>query len=104
MDELVEINRYRAVNTNDSRSDGFYVVMFVESPHTLQEEVEVNNKIIEPGSFVCAAYYMSPAHTKSRWYLVPESGVLRTLVKVNNVLVPKLSVTIVTNRPQLAQS
>ena len=61
MAELVEINCYGALNTNDSRADGFYVVKFAESPHMLQEEVEVNDKIIESGSLVCAAHYMSPA-------------------------------------------
>ena len=61
MAEFVEINYYGAVSTNDSRADGFYVVKFVESPHTLQEEVEMNAKIIESGSLVCAAYYISPA-------------------------------------------
>eukprot|EP00957_Ditylum_brightwellii_P093952 7154279-Ditylum_brightwellii.AAC.1 len=63
MAELVEINCYKAVSTTDSRADGFYVVKFVESPHTLQEEVEVNDKIMESGSLVCAAHYMSPAQT-----------------------------------------
>ena len=61
MAEFVEINCYGAVDTYDSRADGFYVLKFAESPHTLQEEVEVNDKIIESGSLVCAAHYMSPA-------------------------------------------
>eukprot|EP00957_Ditylum_brightwellii_P144704 11023798-Ditylum_brightwellii.AAC.1 len=61
MAELVEITCYGAVNTNDARADGFYVVKFVESPHILQEEVKVNDKIIEFGFLVCAAHYMSPA-------------------------------------------
>eukprot|EP00957_Ditylum_brightwellii_P058779 4456310-Ditylum_brightwellii.AAC.1 len=61
MAELVEINCYGAVNTNDSRADGFYVVKFVENPHTLQEEVEVNDETTESGSLVCAAHYLSPA-------------------------------------------
>ena len=104
MTELVEINWYGVVDTNDSRADGFYVVKFVESPHMLQEEVEVNDEIIESGSLACAAHYMSPALKKSRWYLGPESGVLRTLVKMNNVLVPTLNVKIVTNRSHLSKS
>ena len=61
MAELVEINCYGAVNTNGSRADGFYVVKFVENHHTLKEEVEVNDKITESGSLMCAAHYMSPA-------------------------------------------
>eukprot|EP00957_Ditylum_brightwellii_P079168 6020866-Ditylum_brightwellii.AAC.1 len=40
MADLVEIDCYGAAHTNDSGADGFYVVTFVESPHTLQEEVE----------------------------------------------------------------
>eukprot|EP00957_Ditylum_brightwellii_P198193 15101570-Ditylum_brightwellii.AAC.1 len=74
MAELVEINCYGAVKTNDSRADGFYVVKFVGSPHTLQEQVEVNDNIIESGSLVCASHYMSPTQKDSRWYLGPESG------------------------------
>eukprot|EP00957_Ditylum_brightwellii_P020684 1559648-Ditylum_brightwellii.AAC.1 len=61
MAELVEINCHGAVNTNDSTADGFNVVKFVESVHMLQEEVEVKDKIIEPGSLLRAAHYMSPA-------------------------------------------
>eukprot|EP00957_Ditylum_brightwellii_P151793 11559045-Ditylum_brightwellii.AAC.1 len=61
MAELVEINCYGAVNTKDSRADGVHVVKMVESPHTLQEEVEVNDKVIDSGCLVCAAHYMSPA-------------------------------------------
>eukprot|EP00957_Ditylum_brightwellii_P177637 13530423-Ditylum_brightwellii.AAC.1 len=71
MAELVEINCYGALNTNDSRAGGFHVVKFVESPHTLQEEVEVNDQIMESGSLVCAAHYMSPAQNilGSTWVL-----------------------------------
>eukprot|EP00957_Ditylum_brightwellii_P150255 11442701-Ditylum_brightwellii.AAC.1 len=61
MAELVEMNCYGAVNTTDSRTNGFYVVKFKESSHTLQEEVEVNDEIKESGSLVCAVHYMSPA-------------------------------------------
>ena len=47
---------------------------------------------------------MSPARGKSKWYLGPEKGVLRTLIKMTNVLVPKLNVSVVTNRAQLGYS
>eukprot|EP00957_Ditylum_brightwellii_P012939 977759-Ditylum_brightwellii.AAC.1 len=59
MAELVKINCYGAVNMNGSKAEGFYVAKFVEDPHTLQEEVEVHDKIIESGSLVCAAQYES---------------------------------------------
>eukprot|EP00957_Ditylum_brightwellii_P140177 10681133-Ditylum_brightwellii.AAC.1 len=101
MAELVEIDCYGAVNMNDSRADGFYVATFVEIPHMSQEHVEVNDKIIEAGSLLCAAHYMSPSQNNSRWYLGPESGVLRALIKMNNVLVLKLNVKIVSSRSQL---
>ena len=98
---LVKKNNYGAINTDDARADGFYIVQFVESPHTLQYDVEVNDEIIKAESLVCAAHYMSPTQEKSRLYLGPEEGDLRTLVKMNNVLVPKLNVSVVTDRSQL---
>ena len=104
MAELVEINSYGAININDSKADGFYIVKFVENPHTLQESVVVNSETIEAGSLVCSAHYMSPARGKSKWYLGPEKGVLRTLIKMTNVLVPKLNVSVVTSRAQLGYS
>eukprot|EP00957_Ditylum_brightwellii_P102445 7808996-Ditylum_brightwellii.AAC.1 len=61
MAKLVEIDCYGAVDTNDLRADGFYPVKSVESPHTLQEDVEVNDEIMDFGSLMCAAHYMSCA-------------------------------------------
>eukprot|EP00957_Ditylum_brightwellii_P212011 15366854-Ditylum_brightwellii.AAC.1 len=40
----------------------------------------------------------------AKWYLGPESGALRTLAKMNNMLVPKVNVTIVSNTSQLGYS
>eukprot|EP00957_Ditylum_brightwellii_P101169 7709815-Ditylum_brightwellii.AAC.1 len=74
MAELIKIGSYGAVNTDDPKADGFYIVKFVEFPHTLQSDV-VNDKVIVAGSLVCSAHYMSPVQEKSRLYLEPESGI-----------------------------
>eukprot|EP00957_Ditylum_brightwellii_P101373 7726117-Ditylum_brightwellii.AAC.1 len=35
MTELIENGSYGAVNADDPKADGFYIVKFVEHPHTL---------------------------------------------------------------------
>eukprot|EP00957_Ditylum_brightwellii_P200938 15317120-Ditylum_brightwellii.AAC.1 len=62
MDALVNENNFGAVNTNDPKTKGFYVVKLTSLSYTLQENLEVDNDLIKEGSFVCEAEYMSPAH------------------------------------------
>eukprot|EP00957_Ditylum_brightwellii_P119766 9137754-Ditylum_brightwellii.AAC.1 len=83
MAELIKIGSYGAVNTNDPKADEFYIVKFVEYSHTLQSDVVINDEAIMAGSLICSAHYMNPAQEKSRLYLAPKSGILKTLVKMN---------------------
>eukprot|EP00957_Ditylum_brightwellii_P127729 9740765-Ditylum_brightwellii.AAC.1 len=73
MADLIKIGLYGAFNTNDPKANGFYIVKFVEHPHTLQSDVVKNDKVIVAGSLVCSTHYMSSAQEKSRWYLASES-------------------------------
>eukprot|EP00957_Ditylum_brightwellii_P049359 3744876-Ditylum_brightwellii.AAC.1 len=62
MGAMVNENNFGAVNINDPKTKGFYIVKFTSLPYTLQENTEVDNDLIKAGSLVCEAENMSLAH------------------------------------------
>eukprot|EP00957_Ditylum_brightwellii_P099372 7569367-Ditylum_brightwellii.AAC.1 len=61
MAAMVNENTFGAVNTNDPKTKGFYIIKFTSLTYTLQENIEVNDDLIKEGSLACEAEYMSPA-------------------------------------------
>ena len=49
MSAMVRENNFGAVNTNDPKANGFYIVKFTSLPYTLQENIEVDNDLIKEG-------------------------------------------------------
>eukprot|EP00957_Ditylum_brightwellii_P142858 10885272-Ditylum_brightwellii.AAC.1 len=43
MGAIVNENNFRAVNTNDPKTKGLYIVKFTSLPYALQENLEVDN-------------------------------------------------------------
>eukprot|EP00957_Ditylum_brightwellii_P144471 11004668-Ditylum_brightwellii.AAC.1 len=80
MGAMVNENNVVVVNTNDPERKGFYIVKFTSHPYTLQGNIEVDNDLIEEGSLVCKAEYMSPTHKGSLWYLILKEGTISAVV------------------------
>ena len=104
MGAMVNENNFGAVNTNDPKAKGFYIVKFTSFPYTLQENIEVDNNLSKEGSLVCKAEYMSPAQKGSLWYLIPKKGAISTVVDMGKVLIARLSVSVITSISQLDRS
>ena len=49
MASLVEYGKYGAINTTDTSTHGFYVIMFTSGAYTLQENTKTDGKIITAG-------------------------------------------------------
>eukprot|EP00957_Ditylum_brightwellii_P120756 9211065-Ditylum_brightwellii.AAC.1 len=58
---LITEPAYGAVNTNDKRSDGFYVVKFLSTVYMLQHGEVADKEMMKAGSLVTDIEYMSPA-------------------------------------------
>ena len=86
---------FGAVNTNDTRTEGFYIVRFTSFPYTLQDDEYVDNEVLTGGSIVCDAVYYEPARENSLWYINSEHDPLK--VNMRKILVPKLSAAIITS-------
>jgi hypothetical protein len=102
MGMLIKESTYGAVNANDQRTDGFYIVHFLSTVYTLQHDELVDNEILKAGSLVVDAEYMSPAMKESLWYV--KSGLEPVKVNMNKVLVSNIDVDIVTSTSELDYS
>ena len=52
MASLVELGKYGAINTTDTSTNGFYVIMFKTGTYTLQENTTIYGQIITAGELV----------------------------------------------------
>ena len=49
MASLIESGKYGGINTTDTSTNGFYVIMFTSVTYTLQENTTIDGKIINSG-------------------------------------------------------
>ena len=49
MASLVESGKYGAINTTDTTTNGFYVIILISEAYTLQENATIYVKIITAG-------------------------------------------------------
>ena len=58
MTSLVESRTYGAINTADTSTNGFYVIMFTSGAYTLQENTTIYGQIITDGELFVKAQYL----------------------------------------------
>ena len=64
MESLVESGTYGAINTTDTSTNGFYVIMFTSGAYTLQENTAIDGQIINAGELVVKAQYLSSMQSR----------------------------------------
>ena len=85
MASLVESVKYGAINTTDTTTNGFYVIMFSSGAYTLKENKTIDVQIITAGELVMKSQYLCSMQVDINWYWNQE---------------PKQHVTTVTTRSQ----
>ena len=68
MASLVKSGTYGAINTTDTSTNGFYVIMFTSGAYTLQENTTIDGKIITASEFVVKAQYLYSMQIDTNWY------------------------------------
>ena len=58
MASLVETGKYGGINTTDTTTNRFYIIMFISEAYTLQENTTIYGKIINAGELVVKAQYL----------------------------------------------
>ena len=68
MASLVESGKYGAINTTDTSTNGFYVIMFTSGEYTLQENTTIDGQIITAGELVVKPQYLCSTQIDTNWY------------------------------------
>ena len=68
MASLVESGKYRAINTTDTATNGFYVIIFTSEAYTLQDNTTIDGKIITAGGLVVKVKYHCHMKIDTNWY------------------------------------
>ena len=95
MASFVESENYGAINTTDTPTNGFYVIMFASKSYTLRHNTTIDGKIITPGELVVTSQYHCYMQVDTSWYwnqhpqqhliTVPIRSILHQLLEVNAV-------------------
>ena len=97
MASLVESGTYGAINTTDTSTNGFYVIMFTSGSYTLQENTTIDGKIITAGELVVKAPYNCSMLIYTNWYYNQQPKHHVITVPTRTILHPQLEVNVVTD-------
>ena len=68
MASSVESGQYGSINTTDTETNGFYVIMIISGAYTLQDNTTNDGKIITAGESVVKAQYICSMKVYTNWY------------------------------------
>ena len=68
MASLVELGKYVAINTTDTATNRFYVIMFTSEAYTLQDNTTIDGQIITAGELVVKSQYICYVQVDTNWY------------------------------------
>ena len=96
MESLVESGKFGAINTTDTPTNGFYVIMFKTGAYTLQENKKIDGKIISAGELVVKAKYLCSVQIDTSWYWNQQPKHPVITVPTRTILHPQLEVDTIT--------
>ena len=96
MASLVESRKYGDINTTDTTTNVFYVIMFTSEAYTLQDNTTIYGKIITTGGLVGKAKYLCSMQVDTNWYWNQQPKQYVITVPTHTILHPKLEVNSVT--------
>ena len=96
MASLVESGKYGAINTADTSTNGFYVIMFTSGAYTLQENTKIDGQIITAGELVVKAKYLCSMQVDTNWYCNQQPKHHVITVTTRTILHPQLEVEAIT--------
>ena len=68
MASLVKSGKYGAINTTDTSTNSFYVILFKSGAYTLQENTTIDGQILIAEELVVNAKYLCSVQVDTNWY------------------------------------
>ena len=97
MVSLVESGKYGAINTIDTLTNGFYVIMFTSGTYTLQENTTMDGKFITDGELVVKTQYICSMQIDTNWYWNQQPKHHFIPVPTRTILHPQLEANAITD-------
>ena len=85
------------INTTDTSTNGFYVIMFTSGAYTLQENTTIDGQIIVAGELVVKEKYLCSMKIDTNWYCNQQPKHHVITVPTRTILHPKLEVSAITD-------
>ena len=73
MDSLVQSGMHGAINTDDTKINGLYVIIFTSEAYTLQNNTKIYGQVISAGELFVKAQYLCSMQEKTNWYWKQQS-------------------------------
>ena len=95
MASLVESRKYGSINTTDTSTYRFCVIVFKSGAYTLQDNTTIYEKIITAGELVVKAQYLFSMQIDTNWYWNQQPKHHVITVSTHTILHPQLEVNVV---------
>ena len=97
MASLVESGKYGAINTTETKTNVFYVIMFISEAYILQDNIKIGGYIITTGKLFVKAQYICfmQVDTNLYWNQYPQHNIIT--VTIRTILHPRLEVNAITH-------
>ena len=95
MASLVEAGKYGSINTTDTTTNGFIVIMFTAEAYRLQDNTTIDGEIISARKLGVIAQYICYMQVETNWYWNqnPQHHVIT--VPTRKILHPRLEINAV---------
>ena len=70
MASLFQSGKYGAINTTDTETYGFYVIIFKSEAYTFQDNTTIDGKIINACELVSKALYHCFLQESTNWFMI----------------------------------
>ena len=68
MASLIKSGTYGAINTTETSTNVFYVIMFTSGAYKLQDNTTISRQIITAGELVVETKYLCSMQIDTNWY------------------------------------
>ena len=65
---LVQSGMYDAIKTDDTTSNGFYVIQFISELYTLKNNTKIDGQVISAGELVAKEKYLCSMQENNNWH------------------------------------
>ena len=92
---LVRLGIYGAINTDDTSTNGYYVIQLLSDAYTLESNTKIDIQVISAGELVVKAKYLCSIQENTNWYWKQQPLQQTIIIPTHTILHPRIEVIII---------